>query len=156
MLLALHWLCMLATMMDPKRDAYTKKLLTLVLWICPVISLLIGSLIYTKCLGFDLNVGVVMSMLVGLMFLTIGNLLPKMRQSYTMGIKLPWTLNNEENWNKTHRFGGKVWVIGGVITMATAFVGSFWILLGILIMMVVLPTVYSFRLHLKQKSEAKE
>lgn len=156
LLLVLHWVCFLASMADPKRDAYTKKMLTLVLWICPVISLLVGSLIYTKCLGYDLNVGVVMSMIVGLMFLIIGNLLPKMRQSYTMGIKLPWTLANEENWNKTHRFSGKVWVIGGIITMATAFVGSFWILLGVLIVMVALPTIYSFRLHLKQNNQAKE
>ena len=78
-----------------------------------------------------------------------------MRQSYTMGIKLPWTLNNEENWNKTHRFGGKVWVIGGVITMATALIGSFWILLGILIVMVAAPTIYSYRLYRKQTKNEK-
>ena len=92
----------------------------------------------------------------GLLFIIIGNLLPKCRQSYTMGIKLPWTLNNEENWNKTHRFGGKVWVVGGVIIMATAFAGSFWILLGMLIVMMALPTVYSYCLYRKQTSDEKE
>ena len=156
MLLALHWLCMLATMMDPKRDAYTKKMLTRVLWICPVISLLLGSLIYTKVLGYDLSVNVIMPLLMGLMFIVFGNLMPKMRQSYTMGIKLPWTLENEENWNKTHRFAGKLWVLGGVAAMATAFAGSFWILLGILILMVAIPTVYSYTLYRKQNSEPKE
>ena len=154
-LLALHWLCFLASMADPKRDAYTRKMLTLVLWICPVISLLVGSLIYAKVLGYDLSVEIIMPLLVGLMFLIIGNLLPKMRQSYTMGIKLPWTLNNEENWNKTHRFGGKVWVIGGVVTMATALIGSFWILLGVLIVMVAAPTIYSYRLYRKQTRNAE-
>ena len=156
LVLALHWLCFLASTADPKREAYTKKMLTLVLWICPIISLLVSSLTYSKALGFDLSVNIIMPLLVGLMFLVIGNLLPKMRQSYTMGIKLPWTLNNEENWNKTHRFGGKVWVIGGIITMATAFVGSFWLLMAVLAAMVLIPTVYSYLYYRKQQKETKE
>ena len=156
LLLGLHWLCLLASAMDPKKENYTPRMLTLVLWICPVISLLVSSLMYAKALGYDLRVNVIMPLMTGLLFITIGNLLPKMRQSYMIGIKLPWTLNNEENWNKTHRFSGKVWVAGGVIIMATAFVGSFWILLGMLIVMVVLPTIYSYCLHRKQTSDEKE
>jgi uncharacterized membrane protein len=85
----------------------------------------------------------------------LGNLLPKMKQTYTMGIKLPWTLNNEENWNKTHRFAGKLWVAGGVITMATAFLGSFWIFIGILAVMCIIPTIYSYRLFKKQTENEK-
>jgi uncharacterized membrane protein len=122
----------------------------LVLWICPVLSLVLNALVYTTALGCPLDVEIIMPLLVGLMFIIVGNLLPKCRQSYTMGIKLPWTLHNEENWNKTHRLGGKTWVIGGVITMATAFIGSFWILLGVLIVMVAVPTVYSYCLYRKQ------
>lgn len=155
-LLGLHWLCFLASLADPKREAYTAKMLKLVLWICPVISLLVGSLIYAKVLGYDLSVNVIMPLLVGWMFIVVGNLMPKMRQSYTIGIRLPWTLNNEENWNKTHRFSGKLWVLGGVVTMATAFFSTLWILMGILILMVALPTIYSYRLYRKQISEAKE
>jgi uncharacterized membrane protein len=68
-----------------------------------------------------------------------------------LGIKLPWTLKNEENWNKTHRFSGKLWVIGGIVTMVTAFLGNFWILLGVLIVMAAVPTIYSYVLHCKQK-----
>ena len=156
LLLGLHWLCLFASTMDPKKEAYTQRMLTLVLWICPAISLLISTLMYAKALGYDLRVNVIMPLLMGLLFIIIGNLLPKMRQSYTMGIKLPWTLHNEENWNKTHRFGGKVWVAGGVIIMATAFVGSFWILLGMLIIMMALPTVYSYCLYRKQANGEKE
>ena len=152
-LLGVHWLCVIVSSIDPGSKNYHRKMITLVLWICPAISLLIGSLIYAKVLGYDLDVEIVMPLLVGLMFLIVGNLLPKCRQSYTMGIKLPWTLRNEENWNKTHRFSGKVWVIGGVIIMATAFVGSFWILMGVLIVMVALPTTYSYCLYRKQSKQ---
>ena len=150
LLLALHWVCILASCADPKAKNYHPKMLQLVLWICPVLSLVLNSLVYATALGYPLEVQILMPLLVGLMFLIVGNLLPKCRQSYTLGIKLPWTLHNEENWNKTHRFGGKVWVIGGVITMATAFMGSFWILLAVLIVMVAAPTIYSYSLYRKQ------
>lgn len=149
-LLALHWICVLASNADPKAKDYHPKMFHLVLWICPVLSLVLNALVYTTALGYPLDVEVIMPLLEGLMFLIVGNLLPKCRQSYTLGIKLPWTLANEENWNKTHRFGGKLWVIGGIITMATAFLGSFWILLAVLIVMVAAPTIYSYSLYRKQ------
>ena len=153
MLLGLHWLCVFASCADPSSKNYHPKMIQLVLWICPVIGLVLSSLVYATALGYHLSVEIIMPLLVGLMFLIVGNLLPKCRQSYTMGIKLPWTLHNEENWNKTHRFGGKVWVIGGIITMATAFVGSSWILLGVLIVMVAAPTLYSYSLYRKQQKQ---
>ena len=143
-LLAVHWLCVLASSTDPRHKNYHPKMLALVLWICPVIALVLSTLVYTTALGYPIKVEIIMPLLVGLMFIVVGNLLPKCRQSYTLGIKLPWTFASEENWNKTHRFSGKLWVIGGVITMATAFLGNFWILLGILIVMVAVPTAYSY------------
>jgi uncharacterized membrane protein len=156
LMLVLHWVCVLASCADPKRGNYNNKSFLLVLWICPAITLLICSLMYAKALGYDLDVNVIMPLLFGTMFLIIGNLLPKMRQSYTLGIKLPWTLHNEENWKKTHRFSGKVWFTGAIVILATAFLGSFWILLGVLIVMVALPTIYSYCLYRKQVREETE
>ena len=153
LLLALHWVCMLASSADPKHKNYHPKMIMLVLWICPVIGLVLSTLVYAVALGYPLRVEIIMPLLVGLMFLIVGNLLPKCRQTYTMGIKLPWTLASEENWNKTHRFGGKVWVIGGVLTMATAFFGNFWLLLVILVVMVVVPTLYSYLYYRKHEKE---
>jgi len=153
LLAAIHWLCVLASSADPKSKDYHPTMIRLVLWICPVISLVCNTLVYAAALGHTLNVPIIMCLIVGLMFIIVGNLLPKCRQSYTMGIKLPWTLANEDNWNKTHRFGGKLWVLGGVITLATAFFGNFWILLGILIVMVAAPTIYSYCLYRKQNSQ---
>lgn len=144
MLLALHWVCVLASCTDPKQKNYHPKMIRFVLWICPVIGLVISSMVYAAGLGFQPNVEIIMPLLVGVMFIIVGNLLPKCRQTYTLGIKLPWTFASEENWNKTHRFGGKVWVIGGIVAIATAFLGNFWILMGILAVMVAAPTLYSY------------
>ena len=148
---ALHWLCLLVSGTDPRKKNYNKKMIHLVLWICPVICLVVSTLVYTAALGYPLRVEVIMPLLVGLMFIIIGNLLPKCPQTYTLGIKLPWTLSSEENWNKTHRFGGKIWVLGGVLSMATAFLGNFWILIGILAVMVAAPTVYSYCYYCKHE-----
>ena len=150
MLIGIHWICVLAPYADPKAANYTPKMLMLVLWICPVLSLVINSMVFAAALGYAISIEIIIPLLSGILFIIIGNLLPKCRQSYTMGIKLPWTLHNEENWNKTHRFGGKVWVIGGVIIMATALVGSFWLMMIVTAVMVILPTIYSYCLYRKQ------
>ena len=150
LMLVMQWICVFASTADPKSKNYPQKMILLVLWICPVISLVICSMVYATALGYGINVEIIMPLLVGLMFIIVGNLLPKCRQSYTLGIKLPWTLHNEENWNKTHRLAGKLWVVGGIITMASALIGSFWILLSVLILMVAIPTIYSYCLFRKQ------
>ena len=155
-LLGIHWLCVFASQADPKSKNYQPAMIRLVLWICPVLSLVMNTLVYSVALGYALRIELIMPLLVGLMFIIVGNLLPKCRQSYTMGIKLPWTLADEENWNKTHRFGGKVWVAGGVVTLASAILSSFWILIGVVIVMVAAPTIYSYALYRKQKETPHE
>lgn len=147
--LAIHWLCVLVTSMDPKNKEMKGKPITLVLWICPFISLLVNTLVYTKALGCDLSVEVIMPMVLGLMFVVTGNLLPKCKQNYTIGIKVPWALQDEENWNKTHRFAGKLWVIGGAIIVATSVFGNFIIFFGITLLMCIVPTVYSWLYYRK-------
>ena len=47
--------------------------------------------------------------------------MPKCRQNYTMGIKLPWTLADEDNWNRTHRMAGYVWTAGGILMLIVGF-----------------------------------
>ena len=152
-LLGFHWLCVLVSSVDPKSKNYHRSAIRLVLWICPVISLLVNTLVYTTALGYSLRIEIIMPLFMGVLFMVIGNFLPKMQQSYTLGIKLPWTLNSEENWNKTHRFAGKLWVAGGIITLATAFLGNFWIFIVIIALMVIIPTVYSY-LHYRKHKEA--
>ena len=154
-LVAVHLLCTFGTLMDPKRKNIQDKMYKLVLWICPVISIFTCGGVYLYALGVHVDMACTAELLVSVLFIVIGNYLPKCRQSYTMGIKLPWTLNDEENWNATHRFGGKVWFFGGIVTMLTAFFGNFWLLMVILAAMVILPTVYSYLYYRKHEKEKK-
>ena len=154
-LVAVHLMCAFGTMMDPKRKNIQDKMYRLVLWIVPIIALFVCASVYLYALGVAVNIGKLGAFLVGAVFIIIGNYLPKCRQSYTMGIKLPWTLSDEGNWNATHRFGGKVWFFGGLLTMLTAFWGSFWLLMGILAAMVILPTIYSYLYYRKHQGDSK-
>lgn len=152
-LLAFHWICVFGTSLDPKKQNINDKIFTLVLWIIPVISLICNSMVFATALGHKVSVDIIMPLFMGALFVVIGNYLPKCKQSYTVGIKIPWTLNDEENWNKTHRMAGFLWVIGGVVIMATAFLGIFWLLFVVLVPMVIIPFVYSYSLYKKNKTE---
>lgn len=148
-MLAVHWLCMIATSADPKKKNHSDKMMTLVLWIIPVIEIMLSIITYMTALGYGVRVEIVVPAFMGLLLVVIGNYLPKCKQTYTIGIKIPWTLNSEENWNKTHRFAGWVWTFGGLGIMATGFFGIFWIPLSLLLPMVLLPVIYSYILHRK-------
>ena len=54
----------------------------------------------------------------GLLFVIVGNYLPKVKPNRTIGIRVVWTLQDEENWNATHRFSGKIWVAAGLLSMS--------------------------------------
>ena len=140
-------LCLLLTGMDPKRRNISWKLFGIVLWICPVVSVLCGALTYMAALQVPLNINLIMDFFAGFLFLVIGNYLPKCRQNYTMGIKLAWTLNDEANWAYTHRLAGKIWTAGGLIVILTAFLNMTWLLLPVLLVMVLVPMVASYRYY---------
>jgi len=148
-LLGLDWLCVLGTSADPKRANHSGKVLQLILWIVPVLSVLMHAFVYMAALGIKVRIEVILPILVGLVFIIIGNYLPKCKQNYTIGIKIPWTLHSEENWNRTHRFAGILWVICGLLLLPTGFIGGVWLFLPIVLVMVLAPMVYSYLLHRK-------
>ena len=148
-MLALQWLCMLVTTADPKKQNHPEKVKVLVLWLIPLITVFISALMYATALGGKVRVETLMPILLGVIFIAIGNYMPKCKQNYTIGIKIPWTLASEENWNRTHRFAGWVWVGGGVVMLLSGFLGIFWLTLVPALVMVAVPLVYSYILHKK-------
>lgn len=150
-LLAVHWVCILITNADPKRKS--GKPLLLVFWISPVVSLLCSFMIYAVGLGYTLNLTLIVPLFMGLLFIIIGNYLPKCQQNYTIGIKVPWTLHSQENWNRTHRFAGTVWVIGGALMMLTCFLQSQTLMIVLILLLVLLPTGYSYLYYLRHEKQ---
>ena len=89
-------------------------------------------------------------MLIGILFIIIGNYLPKCRQNFTMGVRLPWTLASEENWNRTHRLAGKLWIIGGLLmTLYTMIEMHMIFFIAVVFVMTLIPAIYSYTLYRK-------
>ena len=151
LMLLFHLLCVGITSMDPKYDQMSDKLFAIVLWICPACSLLVVVASYGSVLGWEMNIAKYAMIGSGILFMVIGNYLPKCKQNYTMGIKIPWTLDNEENWNRTHRMAGFLWVIGGVLIIINAFLEWYWLFFAIVFTMTLIPTVYSYLYYVKHK-----
>lgn len=94
------------------------------------------------------NVGKIVMIAASLLFIFIGNYMPKCKQTYTFGIKTMWTYADERVWNDTHRFGGVVFVVAGVVMLISTLVFTeninFIITLIAVFGSVILTTVYSY------------
>ena len=148
-MLAAQWLCTLGTGADPKKANHSEKVVQLVLWIIPVLAIVLYTATYATALGQEVRMELLMPIVIGMVFVIVGNYMPKCKQNYTIGIKIPWTLNSEENWNKTHRFAGRIWVVCGLLMILTAFFDFFWLFFIFTIPMVFGPLLYSYILHKK-------
>ncbi len=152
-MLAIHWICTLVTSLDPKSKNITPKNMNLVLWITPAISIFVSGIIYSFALGHELNITTLFPIFFGILFIVIGNYMPKCKQNYSIGVKVPWALESEENWNFTHRIAGKTWVVGGLLIIALSFLNSVWIFMAITIIMVIIPVIGSYLFHKKENNQ---
>ena len=145
LIMALHLICFYAESRDQKQKNMHPVLRTVMLWFCPVVSLLGGVLTLGTGMGYEMHVGTAAPMFVGLLFLILGNYLPKLRRNRTMGIKLPWTLASEENWTRTHRVAGFLWVLAGLLMLLSALLrlhGA--VTVALLALAVGIPVLYSY------------
>lgn len=135
---------------DPKYSNMNEKVKHMLHWIIPMVSIFCSGSTLAAAFGSDEKTILLVPMFVGFIFVVIGNYLPKMAQSYTVGIKIPWTLHSEENWNKTHRMAGFLWVIGGIAMIITGALGMGSVsLIVITVIMVLVPVLYSYLLFRK-------
>ena len=148
-LTASHVLCVIFTLNDPKKQNIGKQMLLIIFWTIPVLNCFCYGSIYASVLGSSVNTADLVFLFVGLLFVLLGNYMTKNHQNYTVGIRLPWTLNSPENWNRTHRFASRLWIAAGIVIMLNCFFHFTWLLIAILVFTTVLPMIYSFILFKK-------
>ena len=150
-ILAAHWFCVIVSAKDMKDQ--TPKAMALTLWICPMLSLCMHSIMYTVALGLEVNMGMLLFLPLGLLFAVMGNYMPKFRRNSTMGIKTTWALADDENWHATHRFGGKVWMAGGLLVCVLGCLPWDWVVpvtFVVIFAFAFAPMIYSWQYHRKQ------
>lgn len=141
---------------DPKRAAkvddgqYKKMALFLVVFLSALSLIIMYGTAHQ-----GIRIDQLLFPLLGLFFAGFGSFMRKIKQNYFAGFRLPWTLENEDNWNATHQLAGKVWMIGGAIQFLTGLLlegaWAFGIFISLVVVMVVVPTLYSY-LYFRRKS----
>lgn len=150
-LLGLHWLATIVTFRDPKVQNSGRRIQRLVLWLVPVVSVLCAVTFYPYNLGIHLNFTYMGEIFLAMMLIILGNYLPKIRQNFFIGIRIPWTLADEQNWNRTHRMAGFLWVAVGLILLILTLTGLIQanMVVWICVIAFCIPCVYSFLLSRK-------
>lgn len=132
---------------DPKNKDKNNFVITIGKATIPLVMLITFIISVFYGLGKEINVMVIISIFVGFLLILIGNYLPKTKRNYTVGIKLPWTLNSDENWNKTHRLAGYFFILGGIFFLLTPFIGNEYLIFLTFMIIGIIPAIYSFYLY---------
>ena len=143
---------------DPKKNAAENRnrIATIGFAAVVLLSAVMCMIIYSASRGnISFSAGLIFRG-VGLFFAILGNYLPNMKPNYFAGFRLPWTLENEDNWRKTHQLAGKLWFAGGLFLAAIClFLPStiaIIVFFTIMVTITLIPCVYSYQLFRKQKN----
>ena len=129
------------------------KIENLIFFMVPAISVYVGAIFIAIMLGLEFNIGMVVGIVMGISFIVMGNYMPKAKRNATFGMKIKWTLANDDNWAATHRLSGKVMVIAGIVSFVISFLPMTLFFIAftvVLVAMVTIPIVYSYCFYKNQ------
>jgi uncharacterized membrane protein len=142
---------------DPKRYAVDNKerLHRIAFAVVVFMSAILFAIIYSSRTGSAKPLMGFIFSGVGLLFAIIGNYLPNLKPNYFAGLRLPWTLEDPDNWKKTHTMAGKLWFGGGIllaiVCLFTSPVVSIVIFFIVMAVIIIIPCVFSYRLFKQRK-----
>lgn len=108
---------------DPRKNNYEKfeKSYSVIVSLLITFFLILHVVTLLAAMGYKVSIDKIVPSIVGILFIVIGNYLPKSKSNYFYGIKTPWTLSSDVSWRKTHRLGGKLFIISGVVIILSSF-----------------------------------
>jgi uncharacterized membrane protein len=142
---------------DPKRKTKDSSAVFSKLAIGVVVFIsALGCIIIASAAEGDVVLSRFLFPLIGLLFAFIGNYMHSIKPNYFAGLRLPWTLSDDENWRKTHKLAGKLWFWGGLLfAIISLFIPAkavIWLFIPLMLVLVLIPTIYSYRFY-KAKSK---
>ncbi|MFH1671799.1 MAG: SdpI family protein [Candidatus Portnoybacteria bacterium] len=147
-IIGIYILMLLIPLIDPLRKNYQKFILPYFWFRTILVSFLVLIYFYSlwAALGSELNINYLILPAISVLFFSMGFFMPKIKKNYFVGIRTPWTLASEPVWEKTHQFGGKCFMLAGIIFLLAAFFPDYFVQIMILIILVaaLLPITYSY------------
>jgi len=123
-----------------------QKVIHLILIGVLLFMLILQLAIIANVLGLPVDITLVVSLSLSLLFIFLGNYMGKLRRNFWGGIRTPWTLTNETVWERTHRLAGWLFVVGGVLGIVVSFIPMARVY-GIIVIALgasCIPVIYSF------------
>lgn len=112
--------------LDPKKEKYEQFQKVYHIFKAAIVAML--SLLYLvssfHVLGQGPSPHIFVPPMIGILFIVIGNYLPKIKTNWFMGIRTPWTLSSETVWQKTHQVGGRLFVVAGLVFLLIPIVSN--------------------------------
>ena len=137
--------------LDPRRQNYEKFIHTY--WvIANSVVLFIGvvhGMVLANALGYSISMTHVVPLGMGVLFIALGNVLPRVEPNWFVGIRTPWTLSSDTVWRKTHRTGGWTFFLGGcaLLIEGVTSLGNLWpLMVGTIALAALIPVVQSYLL----------
>ena len=149
---ALHFIVVLSLNSESTRTNVPAKMQGILAWFIPITSIFINGLILLANLNTDIDVRVPVFLFLGTIFIIIGNYLPKTRPNYWVGVRVPWAMEDADNWAKTHRLSGKMMVLLGFGLLLAAFApltpnALVIVVISAILLIILVPIAYSYKLH---------
>lgn len=157
-MIGMYFLFFIFTAIDPRKERYEDFKKVYHFFRTAMVVIFFGIYLATTLanLGYNISIAKTVSLLVGILIVAIGNYMAKIKRNWFFGIKTPWTLSSENVWNKTHRLGGWVFILFGLIIIIDPYLpmvpGSILFFAGVIIA-VLLPMVYSYYLYKKENEK---
>lgn len=134
---------------DPKRANYERfaNVYRIIRIVMLVFMAALHGIIIAAVFGSGIDIGMVIMIMVGLLLAILGNYFGKLKPTWFVGIRTPWTLTSDLSWNKTHRLGGRLFVALGLLLAAAGVIGQDWALylvFGLLFAMIIFLMIYSY------------
>jgi uncharacterized membrane protein len=157
-LLGIYVLFLALPFVDPKADRYRDFAKVYHFFKTAIMLVMFAVFIVTGLsnLGYPVSINRWVPAIVGLLMIVMGNYMGKIKQNWLMGIRNPWTLSSENVWNKTHRLGGWMFIIFGLLIILSPFLpktlGIAAFVLGT-VLIIFGTTVYSYLLYRKEQNQ---
>lgn len=119
MAVGIYLLILFIPLIDPRRRNYTKfgSSFRIIRFVLVLFMLLVWGATIAAARGMHVNMNLLMPAAISILLIVMGNVMPRLRHNWFIGVRTPWSLSSEEAWRKTHRVAGMIFVACGTMSL---------------------------------------